>query len=74
MRDGTTLAIVYVLILRVVFPHQLAELLEVVPGGQMLARIALLSDPRAKGQAGPAARPENVGCVSGEPSQGKRAT
>jgi hypothetical protein len=45
-RDGATLAIVYVLTLRLAFPAQLAELLEVVPGGPMLARAMFLSGPQ----------------------------
>ena len=48
MFDGAILAIIYVLTLRIVFSGQLAELLEVVPGGPMLARAMMLSDPPAE--------------------------
>jgi O-antigen/teichoic acid export membrane protein len=44
--DSAILAVVYVLTLRVAFSDQLTELLEVVPGGPMLARAMMLPDPR----------------------------
>jgi O-antigen/teichoic acid export membrane protein len=46
MLDGVFLATTYVLTLRIVFSTQLTELLEVVPGGPLLARALMLPSPR----------------------------
>lgn len=41
--EGGSLAIVYLAILRLLFSHQLVELVEVVPGQRMLSRVLILS-------------------------------
>ncbi len=46
--EGTCVAVVYIVVLRVVFRNQLAELLSVSPGGSGLARLMLLSVRRER--------------------------